>query len=221
MTELIKDGLAIKLTNGVTIPLEYNRSLVFYNSSKMDVLDGSHDRRYELVKSSTRRWEFDLKVENYGDLGSLKHIMEWFRSATRRSVRVSLRDWDSSLIFNLSEVAGFDFYYANPNPKGIRALLKDGRRVFLEKGQNIVFYSCPVDEVEDELESFKINDAPWNDPVEFSLEYTQLNEDIHTVGLLNRWGRGFGSAKSVFIKFVGDGGQNLYKTSDFEYFELV
>ena len=221
MTELIKDGLAIKLTNGVTIPLEYGKDLVFYNSSKMAVLDGSHDRRYELVKASTRRWEFDLEVENYGDLGSLKHIMEWFRSSTRRSVRVSLRGWGSSLIFNLSEVATFDFYYANPNPKGIRALLKDGRMVFLEKGQNIVFYSCPVDEVEDELESFKINDAPWNDPVEFSLEYNQLNEDIYTVGLLNRWGRGFGSAKSVSIKLMGDASQNLYKTSDFEYFEPV
>lgn len=218
MTELIKDGLAIKLTNGVTIPLEYNRSLIFYNSSKRDVLDGSHDRRYELVKSSTRRWEFDLKVENYGDLGSLKHIMEWFRSSTRRSVRVSLRGWNSSLIFNLSEVAGFDFYYANPNPKGIQVLLKGGKRLLLEKGQHIVFYSCPVDEVEEELESFKINDAPWNDPVEFSLDY---NEDIYTVGLLNHWGRGFGSAKSVSIELVGDGGQSLYNTSDFEYFELV
>lgn len=218
MTELIKDGLAIKLTNGVNIPLEYNRSLIFYNSSKRDVLDGSHDRRYELVKSSTRRWEFDLKVENYGDLGSLKHIMEWFRSSTRRSVRVSLRGWDSSLIFNLSEVAGFDFYYTNPNPKGIQVLLKGGKRLLLEKGQHIIFYSCPVDEVEEELESFKINDAPWNDPVEFSLDY---NEDIYTVGLLNRWGRGFGSAKSVSVELVGDGGQSLYNTSDFEYFELV
>lgn len=128
-----------------------------------------------------------------------------------------LRGWDSSLIFNLKEVASFDFRYTNPNPKGIQVLLKGGKRLLLEKGQHIVFYSCPVDDVEDELESFKINDAPWNDPVEFSLDY---NEDLYTVGLLNRWGRGFGSAKSVSIKLVGSN-EFLYPTSDFEYFELV
>jgi len=216
VTELIKDGLAIKLTNGVTIPLEYNRSLVFYNSSKMSVLDGSHDRRYELVKASTRRWEFDLEVENYGDLESLKHIMEWFRSSTRRSVRVSLRGWNSSLLFNISEVASFDFFYRNPNPQGIQVLLKDGRRLLLEKNQHIVFYNCLVDEVEDELEEFKRNDAPWNNPIEFSLDYS---EDIYTVGSLNDWVR-FSPARSVAIKLVGVGGNNLYPVSDFEYFEL-
>ena len=218
MSELIKDGLAIKLTNGVNIPLEYGKIITFYTGNKERVLNGSLQAEYDEGVRTGRYHHVDFDVKNYGDGSTLNQIYQWFRESGIYSVRVWLRGWDSSLIFNLKEVASFDFYYKNPNPQGIQVLLKGGKRLLLEKGQHIVFYSCPVDEVEDDLESFKINDAPWNDPVEFSLDY---NEDIYTVGLLNRWGRGFGSAKSVSINLMGDGGQNLYKTSDFEYFELV
>ena len=218
MSELIKDGLAIKLTNGVNIPLEYGKIITFYTGNKERVLNGSLQAEYDEGVRTGRYHHVDFDVKNYGDASTLNQIYQWFRESGIYSVRVWLRGWDSSLIFNLKEVASFDFYYKNPNPQGIQVLLKGGKRLLLEKGQHIVFYSCPVDEVEDDLESFKINDAPWNDPVEFSLDY---NEDIYTVGLLNRWGRGFGSAKSVSINLMGDGGQNLYKTSDFEYFELV
>ena len=205
MTDLIKDGLAIKLTNGVYIPLEYGKIITFYAGSKERVLNGSLQAEYDEGFRTGYYHHVDFDVQNYGDASTLSQIYQW------------LRGWDSSLIFNLKEVASFDFHYTNPNPKGIQVLLKGGKRLLLEKGQHIVFYSCPVDEVEEELESFKINDAPWNDPVEFSLNY---NEDIYTVGLLNRWGRGFGSAKSVSIKLVGSN-EFLYPTSDFEYFELV
>lgn len=218
MTELIKDGLTIKLNNGVNIPLEYGKTITFYAGSKERVLNGSLQAEYDEGIRTGYYHHVDFDVQNFGDASTLSEIYKWFRESGIYSVRVWLRGWDSSLIFNLKEVASFDFYYANPNPKGIQVLLKGNKRLLLEKGQHIVFYSCPVDEVEDELESFKINDAPWNDPVEFSLDY---NEDLYTVGLLNRWGKGFGSAKSVAIKLIGDGGQSLYPTSDFEYFELV
>ena len=217
MTELIKDGLAIKLTNGVNIPLEYGKIITFYAGSKERVLNGSLQAEYDEGVRTGYYHHVDFDVQNYGDASTLSQIYQWFRGSRIYSVRVWLRGWDSSLIFNLKEVASFEFHYTNPNPKGIQVLLKGGKRLLLEKGQHIVFYSCPVDDVEDELESFKINDAPWNDPVEFSLDY---NEDLYTVGLLNRWGRGFGSAKSVSIKLVGSN-EFLYPTSDFEYFELV
>ena len=218
MTGLIKDGLTIKLNNGVNIPLEYGKVITFYAGNKERVLSGSLQEEYDMGIRTGYYHHVDFDVQNYGDEGTLRQIYQWFRESGIYSVRVWLRGWDTSLIFNLKEVASFDFYYTNPNPKGIQVLLKGNKRLLLEKGQHIVFYSCPVDEVEVELESFKINDAPWNDPVEFSLDY---KEDLYTVGLLNRWGRGFGSAKSVAIKLIGDGGQSLYKTSDFEYFELV
>ena len=81
MTELIKDGLSIKLNNGVNIPLEYGKTITFYAGSKERVLNGSLQEEYDEGIRTGYYHQVDFDVQNFGDASTLSGIYKWFRES--------------------------------------------------------------------------------------------------------------------------------------------
>ena len=218
MTHMIKDGIALTLTNGSIIPLEYGRSVTFYKFSKRAVLaEDFVESQYRIsIKSGTYE-HLHFTVDNLGGRGSLERMWLWYSDSSTQSVQITPRGWERPIVYDLSEVASIGFYYVSPTPKGIAVVLRDGRRAMVDENQTFIYYGCKPDRVAQQVAKYAETKASWDNPIALKLPYSK---DVRSVIELNRALRE-GIARTIQIKLVGDATQMLYPTDYFIDFQLV
>lgn len=217
MAHMIRDGIALTLTNGSIIPLEYNRSVTFYKFTAQDVLNGVVDTEYSVSIMSGTYTHLHFTVDNLGGEGSLERMWLWYSDSSTRSVQITPRGWEHSVLYDLSEVATIGFYYVSPSPKGIAVVLRDGRRAMVDENQTFIYYGCKPDRVAQQVAKYAETKASWDNPIALKLPYSK---DVRSVIELNRALRE-GIARTMQIKLVGDATQLLYPTDYFVDFSLV
>lgn len=141
----------------------------------------------------------------------------WYSDSSTRSVQITPRGWEHSVLYDLSEVATIGFYYVSPTPKGIAVVLRDGRRAMVDENQTFIYYGCKPDRVAQQVAKYAETKASWDNPIALKLSYSK---DVCSVIELNRVLRN-GLAKTIQIKLVGDATQLLYPTDYFVGFSLV
>ena len=217
MTQMIRDGIALTLTNGSIIPLEYNRSVTFYKHDARGVLDGLVDSEYRVSILSGTYEHLHFTVNNSGGQNSLERVWLWYSDSPTRSVQITPRGWEHSVLYDLSEVATIGFYYVSPTPKGIAVVLRDGRRAMVDENQTFIYYGCKPDRVAQQIAKYAETKASWDNPIALKLPYSK---DVRSVIELNKVLRD-GLARTIQIKLVGDATQLLYPTDYFIDFQLV
>ena len=217
MTHMIRDGIALTLTNGSIIPLEYNRSVTFYKYDAQDVLNGLVDSDYRVSILAGTYEHLHFTVNNSGGKNSLERMWLWYSDSSTQSVQITPRGWKHSVLYDLSEVATIGFYYVSPTPKGITVVLRDGRRAMVDENQTFIYYGCKPDRVAQQVARYAETKASWDNPIALKLPYSK---DVRSVIELNRVLRD-GLARTIQIKLVGDATQLLYPTDYFIDFQLV
>lgn len=217
MTHMIKDGIALTLTNGSIIPLEYNALVTFYKFDKHEVLEGFVESQYRVSIRAGTYENLHFPVNNSGGQSSLDRMFMWYSAPYIRSVQITPRGWEHSVLYNLSEVATIGFYYVSPTPKGIAVVLRDGRRAMVDENQTFIYYGCKPDRVAQQVAKYAETKASWDNPIALKLPYSR---DVRSVIELNRALRE-GIARTMQIKLVGDATQMLYPTDYFIDFQLV
>lgn len=217
MTHMIRDGIALTLTNGSIIPLEYNRSVTFYKYDAQDVLNGLVDSDYRVSIRAGTYEHLHFTVNNSGGRNSLERMWLWYSDSSTRSVQITPRGWEHPVLYNLSEVASIGFYYVSPTPKGIAVVLRDGRRAMVDENQIFIYYGCKPDRVAQQVAKYAETKASWDNPIALKLFYSK---DVRSVIELNKVLRN-GLARTIQIKLVGDATQLLYPTDYFVDFQLV
>ena len=223
MNNYFKDGILIKLVNGAKIPLQAGSYVTFNRGSKRDVVSGEALRRYESVKASEGYWEHFNSKLNRCDQDSLNQFKYWGNFENYRygnhlgSITISPSGGDREVVFDVEEVAGFEFNYVPRTPNGIVATLRNGRKLVLASNQTLVFYNCKPEKVSDRRKEFEQTKASWSNPY---LGVVPYKADSYTANVFNNLLYS-GACKSIQLGIEGEDAQLIYPVDYFVSFELV